>query len=764
MWTNQGQSRLQVLLVACFDGRNAQTITDHIEALERYSRHRVLVYNHLPALTVGQRRLPASLDLDRFDVVAIHYSMYLVDEEIDYLGPAGKSAIARFPGVKAQFRQDEYNHVDGLMTVLQSMGVDVLFTNFPEGEALRVYPESRLPRLRRESNLTGYISESFLCRQSRPLTERGIDVGYRSRDVPLWLGALGAEKSMIAREFERRARSCSLVTDISVKESDRLYGEHWPAFLGNCRAVLGTESGASVIDFTGDIRRRCDEHIARHPDATFEEVQRLYFHEHEGLYHLEQISPRCFEAACMRTGMILFEGRYSDILEPGRHYIPLRKDFSNFEQVIRAVRDIDRLQDMVDRTHAEIALNPKYSFRSFVARFDGILEEEFARKGVPAVMHPYSLEEFERCSITSFPRQHVGIAPISPVTVVSSLAFELANPAVNMVNGDADVGYAAAVAGQPLPQQFELALPRIFAVHRVRLIWESFANRATDFSVELMRGSTVVDSAGVQANADVDVSVPFNWSTCRRVRVRINALAGEQRLMVRAVDIYGTWRPLGTIPFRPLLQKLWTGLPDGVLVRAREGLGRVMSLRERLSGTFGPGSATRALRPARPAPMLWAESDLRMYPDFGFDKALDSDIESNYAAAIENQPLPHSFDIRASRSLCAEHVRILWESPQNLARDFTITALRHSKELFRVDIQGNDQQDVAIDLNGVRCDCVRVVVHAYQGQERILLRLIQLVEDPRAPKRRPARTGSLAQSRAGAVTPGKPRASGESAP
>ena len=46
----------------------------------------------------------------------------------------------------------------------------------------------------------------------------------------------------------------------------------------------------------------------------------------KGVYYLT-MSPRVFEAAAVRSCQILFEGRYSGILEPMVHYIPLKKDF-----------------------------------------------------------------------------------------------------------------------------------------------------------------------------------------------------------------------------------------------------------------------------------------------------------------------------------------------------------------------------------------------------------------------------------------------------
>ena len=40
-----------------------------------------------------------------------------------------------------------------------------------------------------------------------------------------------------------------------------------------------------------------------------------------------QISPKMFEAISLGTVLVMFEGKYSNILKPDLHYISLKKDF-----------------------------------------------------------------------------------------------------------------------------------------------------------------------------------------------------------------------------------------------------------------------------------------------------------------------------------------------------------------------------------------------------------------------------------------------------
>ena len=51
------------------------------------------------------------------------------------------------------------------------------------------------------------------------------------------------------------------------------------------------------------------------------------------------ISGRNIEAAGTKTVQILFEGEYGGYFQPDTHYIPLKKDFTNFDEVVDKFSD-----------------------------------------------------------------------------------------------------------------------------------------------------------------------------------------------------------------------------------------------------------------------------------------------------------------------------------------------------------------------------------------------------------------------------------------
>jgi hypothetical protein len=85
---------------------------------------------------------------------------------------------------------------------------------------------------------------------------------------------------------------------------------------------------------------------------------------------MNQVSPRVFEAVAVRTALVLFEGKYSGVVEPDTHFIPLRKDFGNIDEVLAKVQDDSYLEALTARAHRDVIGSGNYSYRTFVGAFD----------------------------------------------------------------------------------------------------------------------------------------------------------------------------------------------------------------------------------------------------------------------------------------------------------------------------------------------------------------------------------------------------------
>jgi hypothetical protein len=378
--------RKKVLLLCHYYPGVAGAIVDHIFAFEKYSRNKYFVLSNFGDL-------PDWLDLSRFDALVFHYS--LVASYDSYISALGRKQIRDFRGFKAAFVQDDYRWINDTVNAFSYMGIHALFPLAGPDIIRRVYSPKMLPNVRMETVLAGYVPEELIDIPVKPYQERRVDVGYRARKLPPWMGSHTLQKWQIAEKFIPDALRYNLKVDISYREEDRVYGAQWIEFLTNCKATLGTESGASVCDFTGDIQRNVEAHLQKDPDADFETLRNLYFRDEDNKITMNVISPRCFEAAALRTLMILYEGNYSGVLMPGRHYVALRHDHSNMDEVVRILRTPVAAQSIIDQAYEEVAKNENYSYKSMVHLVDRVMNEEWSTS--LACGHNYYVqEEFEK--------------------------------------------------------------------------------------------------------------------------------------------------------------------------------------------------------------------------------------------------------------------------------------------------------------------------------------------------------------------------------
>lgn len=360
---------------------------DHIDAFRRHSRH------DIHTLNTRDMRRSIALDFGYFDVVVIHYSIVL--SSLNYLSADFRDKLRRFRGLKVEFIQDDYRWIDRETAASRDIGIDVLFTVVPEPAASQVYDE-RLPGVRRVLTLTGYVPENLVGRPNRPLGERTIDVGYRARDLPFWLGRLSREKVWIGERFLERAPAYGLRCDIAWTEDARIYGERWIEFVSSCRATLGCESGASIADFDGSVEQAVLTFMDAHPRATFEEVHEAVLRPYEGNVVMNIVSPRVFEAAALGTALIMFPGQYSGVVSPGEHYIVLEKDFSNMDDVVDKLRDDRLVSAMTARARRDLIESGRWSYRAFVDQFDQVVDEEARSRRGPSMALRYRATQAER--------------------------------------------------------------------------------------------------------------------------------------------------------------------------------------------------------------------------------------------------------------------------------------------------------------------------------------------------------------------------------
>jgi len=350
--------------------KNAPTIIEHISSFSKYSKFKVWGIN-------TERGFPAGLKSLEFDIIVLHYSLLgpkylLFGEFLEYLKNSRSS-------YKIAFFQDEHHYCQQRFAFLNDYNIDCVYTLLHPDNFKDVY-EKYTGVKRLIQTLTGYVDDNVIKnakKYSKPDNMRDIDIGYRARKLDWYMGKGAQEKSEIGEKFIEHAGGTELKLDIATAEGDRLYGNKWYKFLGNQRACLGVEAGVSIYDIQDVVRPEWERLRAENPSMTFAEMSECLFNKWEGNIPYRTISPRVFEAAAFHICQILYEGEYQGILKPMVDYIPLKKDFSNFDEVIKLFHDTRFRKRITENCYQHLIASGEYTYRKFIDAFD----EELVKQG-----------------------------------------------------------------------------------------------------------------------------------------------------------------------------------------------------------------------------------------------------------------------------------------------------------------------------------------------------------------------------------------------
>lgn len=208
----------------------------------------------------------------------------------------------------------------------------------------------------------------------KPIDNREIDIGFKGIKYYSYIG--DNERNKMINTF--------LSVDIFKKDISftRFDSKNWSIFLNNCRTVISSEAGSYYVDIDDNIidiinqkikkdtkkliipRSKYDRIFYKMPiaikifikyllklipvshsnlvfeDSEFELFYEKYFNSlKRPEIYFKCISSRNFDAIGTMTCQILLEGKYNNILQADKHYINLKKDYSNLEDVLYKIKD-----------------------------------------------------------------------------------------------------------------------------------------------------------------------------------------------------------------------------------------------------------------------------------------------------------------------------------------------------------------------------------------------------------------------------------------
>jgi hypothetical protein len=358
--------------------RARRSILDYIFAFERYQpKHQYTYYRILDPV-------PDAIRHARWDAVILDSTALGIctvrPRGLFFEVKARWGFLAEPSIVKLVFPQDDANHGGVMDDWFAEWGVQVVFSVRPEHRAL-LYPKSSQTS-DFQFCLAGYVDDRSIAeigRFSKPFEKRTRLLGQRVTRYPPRGGRQGRLKGLVAEAVKTAAARRGLAgVDISTGAADTLFGDDWFAFLGDCKFVLGTEGGLSLNDPYGEIQDRIAVFLSERPHASFEEVEAACFPGLDGVQIFTGFSPRVLEAALCGASQVLVAGRYIGVLEPGRHYIAVKPDCSNLDEVFEAMRDEKAAQARIAACRETLVENPDFRYSALARRAIEAIEQRRA--------------------------------------------------------------------------------------------------------------------------------------------------------------------------------------------------------------------------------------------------------------------------------------------------------------------------------------------------------------------------------------------------
>lgn len=359
-----------------------------LHALLRNSRrttieHAVCFARHSYGNKIEFANIFGPQNYNHFDLLIVTYDL-LALRNTPYWQPLRKiiteqSSLSR---ITLFFPQDDYSSCATLDDLFVSIPNCVVYS--PIVNDLQVlYPKSKKQGIRFNEALTGYVDdnlEAIASKYSRPFESRSIELGQRVRYLSPQFGKEAQTKGRIAVEFAELARKAGYSCDVSTDATQVLLGERWHQFLGDIKFTVGGLGGASLADPHGKLADRIRRKTFRNPALTMDELNRGFRSRGGRRGDFGAISPRIFEAAALGVCQILFEANYVGRLSPWQHYIPLRPDLGNAEEVLAFMRDTEECAAIAQRCKKELISSGDFTYDKFVQDFwkreTGILGEE----------------------------------------------------------------------------------------------------------------------------------------------------------------------------------------------------------------------------------------------------------------------------------------------------------------------------------------------------------------------------------------------------
>lgn len=246
---------------------------------------------------------------------------------------------------------DEFLANGSLNDIIDQARVDRVYSAAPPAIWPDLYPSAHR-RGAVSAMLTAYFDDGlYRLPEASASSNRRLWLGYRTCEVDPRFGAIGALKAEIGVRAAAWAVSRGLATDVRGVGQGIKLGDEWLRFLRRTRVTVGVEGGADILDRDGQL---ASAHRTGQDTPPSGRMSRPL--------GLRALSPRHIEAVACGVAQVLVEGDYSGVLEPHRHYLPVRSDLSDLEAQLEKALDDNTVAGLVDNARADLLGSDRLSW------------------------------------------------------------------------------------------------------------------------------------------------------------------------------------------------------------------------------------------------------------------------------------------------------------------------------------------------------------------------------------------------------------------
>lgn len=266
-----------------------------------------------------------------------------------------QEALRKFGVPVVWFICNEFRGMPSKMDFAREIGIAMLVTQSLSPKVTNIYREHLGCKILGLPN-SGF--DDTIYRPGPPISERGIDVGYRITESPPWIGHW--DRETIAEAFNTVSTD-RFNLDIAVGSLMRLPWKKWRHFLQSSKTQLCVPSGGEIFELTDETRLKIESYLKDNPNAEREVILSLLPPKIERT-RLRILNSRILEAAATRTPQIMYKDEFDGPMQPDIDYIALDKSHDNLDDVLDRIEDFKYLEEIANncaRTLEDFASFPR---------------------------------------------------------------------------------------------------------------------------------------------------------------------------------------------------------------------------------------------------------------------------------------------------------------------------------------------------------------------------------------------------------------------